>query len=382
VARRCAFLSLIAAACLVGCHLRAVKSPTANSQDEALNGTVAKLLTTAAAAQEEGDPGKLEAALTALSGLGEEAIPPLAAAHSDPDGNVRLSAVQALARIKTPAVVAPLLAALKDDSSQVRTETVRALGELRVRSAVQPLLEQFRTDDTPSVRYDCLTSLGQIGDPAARPLLLDGTHDHDRYVRMWSMTALCDMHDMQAADLAPVLARDPEVYVRRQVLIGCEQALDTPRGHAALIELALADDLVTSSLARRNLNNYRQQGPAGEGLTEQMRGAGRAALKKSPHSVNAALLLGELRDAAAVQALIAALRNPNYLVRGLAAQNLGEIGEPRAVPALIKTLDDPQAQVAALAYVALQRFSRDGNARAKAATEIFEKKRGAKQRTP
>jgi len=362
-------------AALGGCALRAGNGrPTQSSTEVIAN--VHKLLLAAAAAQDKDDSGKLEAALAELGELGETAIPPLSTALSDPDENIRLSAVQALAKINTPGVVDPLLTALKDDSPQVRGEAVRTLGERHVQRAVQPLLQLCQTDDTPSVRYDCLTSLGQIGDPAARPLLLDGTHDDDRYVRMWSMTALCDMRDAQAADLAPVLARDREVYVRRQVLVGCEQALDTPHGHAVLIEIALTDDLATSSLAQRNLGNYRQQGPGSEALTEEIRRAGRASLKKSPRSVNAALLLGEIGDSAAVDALIAALQSTNFVVRGLAAQDLGNIGDRRAVPALIKALSDPQPQVVAFAYVALRRFAQDGDARAKTAVETLEKKKG------
>jgi HEAT repeat protein len=366
-------VALGATLALAGCFLRP-GSGGAPAAGTAVDDNVSKLLADAAAAQEQDDSAKLNVAITAIAAVGEPAIPRLSTALSDPDENVRMSAVQALARIKTPAVIDPLIGVLNDDSPQVRTEAVRALGERRAQRAVQSMLEHARNDDTESVRYDCLTSLGQIGDPAALPLLLDGTHDEDRYVRMWSMAALCDMHGAHAAELAPVLVRDPEVYVRRQVLISCAQALDTPRGRAALIDLALTDDVVTGSLARRNLATYREQGPEAEALTAQMREAGRAALKKSPQSLNAALLLGDLRDAAAVNGLIAALRNTNFLVRALAAHDLGEIGDRRAVPALIKALGDPQAQVASMAYGALRRFAQDGDPRAKAAAERAEKK--------
>jgi HEAT repeat protein len=369
-------LLLLAFTILTGCHLRSVRPPAQStaSPNAEVSAAVSKLLKSVAAAGED-SPDKTDAALAAIVALGEPAIPVLSAARSDPDENVRLVAVQALATFNTPNVVDPLLAALKDENAQVRTEAVRALGNLREQRAVQPLLEQSQQDDTASVRYDCLTSLGQIGDPVASPLLLTGTHDDDPYVRMWSMTALCDMHHEQAPELALTLVRDANVYVRRQVLVGCKQALDTPRGRQALIDLALADDFQTALMARQALANYRQKGSESEELTEHMRRAGRSSLHNPAQAVNAALLLGDLRDPAAVDGLMGALHDANYFVRALAARQLGDIGERRAVPAVIKALSDPQDLVVAAGYIALQRFAEGGDAQAQEALESFRQKK-------
>jgi HEAT repeat protein len=339
-----------------------------------VSAAVSKLLRSAA--DEEGDADELEGKLAAIAAFGDPAIPLLAAALADPDENIRLTTVQALAKFDSPAVVDPLLTALKDESSDVRTEAVRALGKRRDRRAVPALLKQAQEDDTNSVRYACLMSLGLIGDPVAVPLLLNGTHDADPYVRMWSMIALCDMQQEQAPELVVSLVRDANVYVRRQLLVACEPALDSAAGHRALIDLALsADDFSTRVFAGGNLSNYRQRGEGSAELTEQVRRAARAALKNPAQTVNAALLLGELRDPAAVDGLIAALQSANYLLRVLAARRLGEIGDRRAVPALIKILGDPQEIVAAMAHKALQRFAQDGDAQAQAAVKNYKGKK-------
>lgn len=365
---------ILTAGALTGCHLRSGPGPAASSLAAApsaeVSAAISNLLRSAAAA-EEGDANELEGKLAAIAAFGDPAIAPLAAGLADPDEKVRLAAVQALAKIDTPAVVDPLLTALKDESSDVRTDAVRALGQRRDRRAVPALLRQAQEDDTNSVRYDCLTSLGMIGDPAAVPLLLEGTRDDDPYVRMWSMSALCDMHHEQAPELAPTLVRDANVYVRRQVVAGCEQALDTPGGHQALIDVALSDDFQTSLLAGRALGNYRQKRPGDAELTEHMRQAGRSGLTNPTQAANAALLLGDLRDPAAVNGLIKALRDPNYFTRALAARKLGDIGDRRAVPALIKALSDPQDLVAGVGYIALQRLAADGDAQAQEAVRNF-----------
>jgi HEAT repeat protein len=378
---RCGVIRFVALALLLanvsGCALWS--HGARGGEDAATRAKVSELLALGATGYDKGVDAKVDMAVEGLSGLGDKAVPPLSAALSDPDENVRLVAVQALAAIGTPAVAPPLIVALDDSNDDVRTEAVRALGKERVREAVQPLMRRVQTDPVGAVRYESLEALGEIGDPAARPLLLDGTHDANRYVRMWSMGALCTMHDEQAPELAVKLARDPEVYVRRHVIRACADALDSPSGHEVLIDLGLSDDIDTAFLARQVLNGYRQTSPDSKTLTEEMRAAARRALKNartSTQSVNATFALGELADPAAVDGLIAALAgNRNFALRAFAARHLGEIGDRRAVPALIKALGDPQGVVVASAYTALQQFAKNGDARARASIESYAQKR-------
>ena len=364
-----------------GCALQA--PGVHGGEDAATRAKVSELLALGAAGYDKGVEAKVDVALEALSALGEKAVAPLSAALSDPDENVRLVAVEGLARIGTASVARPLIAALDDPCDDVRSEAVRALGAARVREAVQPLMRRVQTDPVESVRYESLEALGSIGDPAARPLLLNGTRDADGYVRMWSITALCTMHDDQAGELSVKLVRDDNVYVRRRVLSACADALDSPHGHAALIDLGLLDDLDTSVLARQVLNGYRERSPDGTLLTEQMRAASRRALKSAPdatRSINAIFMLGELADPAAVDGLISILAgSPNFALRALAALHLGEIGERRAVPPLIKALGDSQALVVGNAYAALQRFAQNGDLRARAALESYGRTRPSPQ---
>jgi len=352
----------------------AAPASPAGSHAAALAPAVQKLLH--AGAEYADDEDELAPTLTAIAALGEPAIPPVAAALNDADENVRLVAVQALQKIGGARVLEPLLSALRDRSKPVRRQAVESLGALRDRRVVQPLLKQFAADPDRHVRYECLTSLGAIGDPAASPALVKSTHDNDPLTRKFAMQALCWMHDPKAPALAAELARDANADVRTDVLVKCEAALDTPQGHQALIDLAISsDDFATSTLARRNLGNYRQSASPAAALTEQMRRAGRAGLTEPAHTVNAALLLGDLRDPAAVDGLCTALQSPNYLLRFVAARQLGQIGDPRAVPALIAALGDSQEAVTAMAYNALQWFAQDGDARAQEAVNNYKGKK-------
>jgi hypothetical protein len=70
--------------------------------------------------------------------------------------------------------------------------------------------------------------------------------------------------------------------------------------------------------------------------------------------VDAALVLGRLRQTRSIPALIGALKDPSAPVRSSAAQSLGRIGSPIAKDALVKVLHDPVPAVRRSAREAMQ----------------------------
>lgn len=359
--------ALVLTVLLAGCQSTRGSGPPAT--DAALSPTIARL--TASLRKEDGR----ESAQAALVALGEPAVPALSEALRDPDPEVRLAAIETLERIQTATVVEPLLAAAQDREAVVRLRAVEALGMVPDPRTVQRLMTQYHSDDDDQVRYEILTTLGKIGDPRAAGLLMAETKSRDRYVRMWAMDGLCTMRDERAPALAVSLVKDPEPYVRQQVLRSCAALLDTPPGHAALIRVAVTDaDFDATVEARRQLRNALQRAGSGGALGGQIRTAGRAALS-GPQPTHAALLLADIGDPAGAQALRAALADPNVFVRHHAAYALGHVGGPESVPALIAALRDPQPLVTATAYDSLSLFAERGDARAKAAVDRYQGKR-------
>jgi hypothetical protein len=78
--------------------------------------------------------------------------------------------------------------------------------------------------------------------------------------------------------------------------------------------------------------------------------------------VEAALVLGRLRQTRSVPALIGALKDPNPSVRASAAQSLGHIGSPIAKDALAKSLSDPTPLVRRNAEEALRELGAGADA--------------------
>jgi HEAT repeat protein len=75
--------------------------------------------------------------------------------------------------------------------------------------------------------------------------------------------------------------------------------------------------------------------------------------------VEAAIVLGRLRQSRSVPALIGALRDPNPAVRATAARSLGQIGSPIAKDAVGKALVDPVPLVRRMAKDAMRQLGGD-----------------------
>ena len=112
-----------------------------------------------------------EEATAALASIGDAALPSLLTALKHSEWLVRLHAVEALGRIRSPTAVEPLLSVLFNDQDQaIREDVVRALGQVGDERAVEFLIMVMKE---PGLRPLAVDALGQIGDPQAVPVLID-----------------------------------------------------------------------------------------------------------------------------------------------------------------------------------------------------------------
>ncbi|HEY6262789.1 MAG TPA: HEAT repeat domain-containing protein [Nitrospiraceae bacterium] len=107
---------------------------------------------------------------TALAAIGEAALSSLLRALSHEEWLVRLHAVEALGKTRSPEAVDPLLSVLFNDRDRaVREDAVRALGQIGDNRAVEFLMTVMRE---PGFRRLAVEALGQIGDRRAVPVLI------------------------------------------------------------------------------------------------------------------------------------------------------------------------------------------------------------------
>jgi HEAT repeat protein len=134
-----------------------------------------------------------EEATAALAAIGDEALPSLLEALKHSEWLVRLHAVEALGKMRSPAAVEPLLSVLFNDHDQaIREDVVRALGQIGDGRAVEFLVIVMKE---AGLRPLAVEALGQIGDPRAVPVLLGVLEGIDRPAMSRSVAGCGDTWD-------------------------------------------------------------------------------------------------------------------------------------------------------------------------------------------
>jgi putative heme-binding domain-containing protein len=149
---------------------------------------------------------------------------------SSDNQEARASAVFALYRIQTGDAMRAVSSALDDKSLLVRTAAARAVGLARDTSAVDKLITMVE-HDSPPVRRQGATALGQIGDTGAvKALVAASATARDRFVEHAIRYALITLGKSE-----PLLAalKDPSERVRQTALVALDQMDGSPlvKGH-------------------------------------------------------------------------------------------------------------------------------------------------------
>ena len=151
--------------------------------------------------------------------------------------------------------------------------------------------------------------LGDLADKRAVDALLLARHDGDHGVRRQAIRSLGRLGDLRVADVLKQAVVANDVYVRGPAALALGHLRDT----SAVIMLAKCVNPVM-------LNSH--GGKAGGDL---------------PSSI--ARVLGVLKDARGVDALIMLMKHRDVYVRRAAARSLGQIGDSRAVESLLLSLN-------------------------------------------
>ncbi len=139
----------------------------------------------------DADPSVVLRALDALGKLEASAeIGAVAEQLRHRDSWVRIGAAHALGEIGDTTAVAFLMQALDDTSYSVANAAMVGLGRLRAARAYDRLIE-FTGSDNQHVRKHAAMALGELGDPAARPVLRRlAERDEDSGVRFMASRAI------------------------------------------------------------------------------------------------------------------------------------------------------------------------------------------------
>jgi len=276
----------------------------------------------------------------ALQELGKELADP-----SRPAAD-RLAIIRALGVWATAQIRAPLLGALKDPLPELRAEAARALGWPENREAVAALRERVdMPGEPPTVRAPAIRSLGIIGDPSARALVVAATQDPDPGVReaaLWSVT-LGSLVD--PADRTPYLVR-----LAADRVLEPQLRCDAVRALAGVKEDGVVEALMRIVEHEPPIIIELPTGPP----TQQQVMALRAAQARDVAAWSAGAL-GAIGARRALPVLLKAAEAPNdYFLRQMSLQWLIAWDAVEALPVFVRRLEDtlPENRVLVLGGLA------------------------------
>lgn len=172
-------------------------------------------------------------ALESMRAFENDLIEPTIELLSDPDQEVRGSAMLVAQSFEDPRIVPATIGLLKDPDWWIRITAAETLGRLKDPRGVQPLIDALAD---PEARWSAVEALGRIGDLRAAPALSQLLQDPAPEVRIEVIQALSHFQHPQMLDFVRNVARqDPSRAVRARAFeITCEMA--------ARLQTRLADE--------------------------------------------------------------------------------------------------------------------------------------------
>jgi HEAT repeat protein len=258
------------------------------------------------------------------------------AALQDDRFGVRHCASSRLGALRRPGAVEPLVAALGDENWSVRQAAAEALGSIADPRAVPALCEHF-ADDLAGIQVrKALVATGAV----VVPCLISQLRHPQEEMRAEAARTLEEVPDARAVGpLGEALADQGEFVASSAV-----RALATIGNDAAVVALAasVSDPRVRFGFDEVDALLVRLGARAVAPLLLQVRPG-------CPGLARAATLLGQIKDPRAVEPLIGLLDDPSPVVARAAARALASIGDPRAAAPLAAHLSTLSEAADALA---------------------------------
>jgi HEAT repeat protein len=194
-------------------------------------------------------------------------LPKLREQLADPDPDVKIAAIKALAEAKDTVSVPTIIELLLDTVPDVRKQAAIGLGKIGDERACQPLADFYNRERIEDVQDAGVRALLRLSNYAVRPLI--GLLRSIRpVVRAGAARALGKLRARDAVEPLIWLLRDREPDVRLASILALRQIGDE-RGLDAIASSAQDADPEVEAAAERALS--------GEGYEEQLNRAKRAA---------------------------------------------------------------------------------------------------------
>jgi HEAT repeat protein len=295
------------------------------------------------------DSTKRDNAAKELIKLGADSVSPLVDALQTQDPKLILTYQHILARISpaTPTLIKTLATA----NPIIRARVAEIFGISKDKSAIPALLDTLK-DEYFTVRSCAVLALENIGDARVIPLLLPVLKDKDGEVRSAACVAIAKFCDPSTFDdITNLLLDDPMIEVRQSAAIALGETK-----HPAAIQFLME--------ALRDSSWWFEREQAAADLLTAIEKMGLAVVEPLIEALGdkegtvrkyAAIMLGRMGDARAIEELGMALYDLHNEVGKAAAEALAKFGAP-AVDIFIEALSHPEAEIRENSVAALSKI--------------------------
>jgi HEAT repeat protein len=229
---------------------------------------------------------------------------------------------------KQPAFAFLLSIAKTDPDWDLRRTAVRNLGHFQREDAVDELLKIFSSDTNLDIKRTALRALAETKSPRAQARLLEiAKTDNNPELRKQAIRAMSERGEAAVDDLIKIFDAEPSQDVRRNALQALSE-IQSQRVEDKLFAVAGSNDSIDVRKQAIHLLGER----AGRKSFEFLSATAQSTDGNAEVQVQAVRSIGERHSEEAVPLLIKIARtHPNQSVRKQAIRSLGESGDPRAV---------------------------------------------------
>ena len=300
---------------------------------------------------------KRRIAIKALGELQAETATPILTdlvSNDDEDVDIRIAAIKALGQLKADSITPELIKLLNSRNIGLCVAAAEVLGQLEVASAMPNLLRLLSKNEPYEIRRSAITALGQIGDMAVMPDLVNSLMV-DGYVVINAAAALSyfNTEDVIAEVIKHPKMEKGEVFSTLRSLV---QQLDLPEERVPFFIDLLKDKAVSIRiLAVLALQQLKAESAVPELLHVLQESSGRYYI--TPFVSEAFGVLGTEYKAEVVPELINALGRSSSDSGSTTINALGALGAQKAIPILLDKLQDDPSEyrrakaIEALSYV-------------------------------
>jgi HEAT repeat protein len=271
---------------------------------------------------------------------------------SDPEAQVRASAVSAIQAIGSPDGFTHLAAATGDANGEIAIGAIRGLLSLGDKRAL-PRLTRLAASENAHVRQEASYAVAAMDGGASQSELLGKLlEDKNPSVRQSVIRGFADHPDAASLPLLTAAAKDGDEGVRRRVVTALK--VSPAEGADDVLAPFVEDD--SDKVRAASINAMAERDP--QGHKKRIHGA---AGDSSPvvRSV-VATALGTIGDADGLDLLDKLVRDKEPGVRGTAARATGKVGTARALTILDVALKDSDDMVRMMAVEGLGDVQEDG----------------------